>query len=91
MSKCFLTTNFVSASPTSDGVMSSCLQVYYFPIWISIYLEFHRMLFLIQECSLARLTNVLQVAVKKMKRKFYFWEECINLREVKVGGFVLNT
>lgn len=23
------------------------------------------------------------VAVKKMKRKFYFWEECINLREVK--------
>ncbi|CAN1269446.1 Serine/threonine-protein kinase MHK [Linum perenne] len=24
------------------------------------------------------------VAVKKMKRKFYFWEECMNLREVKV-------
>lgn len=23
------------------------------------------------------------VAVKKMKRKFYFWEECTNLREVK--------
>lgn len=23
------------------------------------------------------------VAVKKMKRKFYTWEECINLREVK--------
>ncbi|KAL8129284.1 hypothetical protein V2J09_018439 [Rumex salicifolius] len=23
------------------------------------------------------------VAVKKMKRKFYFWEECVNLREVK--------
>lgn len=23
------------------------------------------------------------VAVKKMKRKFYYWEECINLREVK--------
>ncbi|XP_021300913.1 serine/threonine-protein kinase MHK isoform X2 [Herrania umbratica] len=23
------------------------------------------------------------VAVKKMKRKFYFWEECMNLREVK--------
>ncbi|WOG95068.1 hypothetical protein DCAR_0314370 [Daucus carota subsp. sativus] len=23
------------------------------------------------------------VAVKKMKRKFYFWDECINLREVK--------
>jgi male germ cell-associated kinase len=26
----------------------------------------------------------IQVAVKKMKRKFYQWEECINLREVKV-------
>ncbi|KAF3631564.1 Serine/threonine-protein kinase ICK [Capsicum annuum] len=24
-----------------------------------------------------------EVAVKKMKRKFYFWEECINLREIK--------
>ncbi|CAM8973214.1 unnamed protein product [Rhodiola kirilowii] len=23
------------------------------------------------------------VAVKKMKRKFFVWEECINLREVK--------
>ncbi|XP_073004079.1 cyclin-dependent kinase F-3 isoform X2 [Typha latifolia] len=23
------------------------------------------------------------VAIKKMKRKFYFWEECMNLREVK--------
>ncbi|OAY84446.1 Cyclin-dependent kinase F-3 [Ananas comosus] len=23
------------------------------------------------------------VAVKKMKRKFYYWEECLNLREVK--------
>ncbi|KAL2557016.1 Serine/threonine-protein kinase MHK [Forsythia ovata] len=23
------------------------------------------------------------VAVKKMKRKFYYWEECVNLREVK--------
>lgn len=23
------------------------------------------------------------VAVKKMKRKFYDWEECMNLREVK--------
>ncbi|KAG5603209.1 hypothetical protein H5410_034579 [Solanum commersonii] len=23
------------------------------------------------------------VAVKKMKRKFYYWEECINLREIK--------
>lgn len=23
------------------------------------------------------------VAIKKMKRKFYFWEECINLREIK--------
>lgn len=24
-----------------------------------------------------------QVAIKKMKRKFYSWEECMNLREVK--------
>jgi serine/threonine protein kinase len=24
------------------------------------------------------------VAIKKMKRKFYSWEECMNLREVKV-------
>lgn len=23
------------------------------------------------------------VAIKKMKRKYYFWEECMNLREVK--------
>eukprot|EP00877_Chromochloris_zofingiensis_P014338 jgi/Chrzof1/9158/Cz03g38050.t1 len=23
------------------------------------------------------------VAIKKMKRKFYSWEECMNLREVK--------
>ncbi|EYU28640.1 hypothetical protein MIMGU_mgv1a023530mg, partial [Erythranthe guttata] len=23
------------------------------------------------------------VAVKKMKRKFYYWDECVNLREVK--------
>lgn len=29
-----------------------------------------------------RATNEL-VAIKKMKRKFYHWEECINLREVK--------
>jgi male germ cell-associated kinase len=28
-----------------------------------------------------RLTS-LQVAIKKMKRKFYCWEECMNLREV---------
>ena len=27
---------------------------------------------------------LLQVAVKKMKRKFNYWEECVNLREVKV-------
>ncbi|KAL0459940.1 UNVERIFIED_CONTAM: Serine/threonine-protein kinase MHK [Sesamum latifolium] len=26
------------------------------------------------------------VAVKKMKRKFYYWEECVNLREVKSLG-----
>ena len=25
----------------------------------------------------------LQVAIKKMKRKFYSWDECMNLREVK--------
>ncbi|PKU84677.1 cyclin-dependent kinase F-3 isoform X1 [Dendrobium catenatum] len=24
------------------------------------------------------------VAVKKMKRKFYYWEECLNLREIKL-------
>lgn len=27
--------------------------------------------------------STLQVAIKKMKRKFYSWEECMNLREVK--------
>ena len=26
----------------------------------------------------------IQVAVKKMKKKFYTWEECMQLREVKV-------
>ena len=25
----------------------------------------------------------LQVAIKKMKRKFFSWEECMSLREVK--------
>ena len=25
------------------------------------------------------------VAIKKMKRKYYSWEECLNLREIKVG------
>lgn len=25
-----------------------------------------------------------QVAIKKMKKKFYTWEECMQLREVKV-------
>ena len=25
-----------------------------------------------------------KVAIKKMKRKFYSWEECLQLREVKV-------
>lgn len=25
-----------------------------------------------------------QVAIKKMKKKYYTWEECVNLREVKV-------
>jgi serine/threonine protein kinase len=28
------------------------------------------------------------VAVKKMKRKFFQWEECVSLREVKVFCFV---
>lgn len=27
----------------------------------------------------------LQVAIKKMKKKYYSWEECVNLREVKVS------
>jgi len=27
------------------------------------------------------------VAIKKMKRKFYSWEECMNLREVKVSPY----
>ncbi|PPS16937.1 hypothetical protein GOBAR_AA03640 [Gossypium barbadense] len=31
----------------------------------------------------------LQVAVKKMKRKFYFWEECMNLRQVKSVPFIV--
>ena len=26
------------------------------------------------------------VAIKKMKKKFYSWEECMQLREVKVFG-----
>lgn len=29
-----------------------------------------------------RKRSCLQVAIKKMKRKFYSWEECMNLREV---------
>ncbi|XP_047270168.1 serine/threonine-protein kinase MHK isoform X3 [Capsicum annuum] len=29
------------------------------------------------------ISKTTNVAVKKMKRKFYFWEECINLREIK--------
>lgn len=31
------------------------------------------------------------VAIKKMKRKFYTWDECMNLREVKVGAWLLAT
>ena len=27
--------------------------------------------------------QMLQVAIKKMKRKFFSWEECMSLREVK--------
>jgi len=25
------------------------------------------------------------VAIKRMKRKYYSWDECMNLREVQVG------
>jgi len=28
-----------------------------------------------------------KVAVKRMKKKYYSWEECMNLREVKVSYF----
>ena len=31
----------------------------------------------------------IQVAIKKMKKKFYTWEECMQLREVKVGSSAL--
>ena len=27
-----------------------------------------------------------QVAIKKMKKKYYSWEECMSLREIKVGS-----
>lgn len=30
------------------------------------------------------------VAIKRMKRKFYSWEECMNLREVKVILLILS-
>ena len=26
-----------------------------------------------------------QVAIKRMKKKYYSWEECMSLREIKVG------
>ncbi|CAG2110218.1 unnamed protein product [Medioppia subpectinata] len=32
-----------------------------------------------------RLDNGDKVAIKKMKKKYYSWEECMNLREVKVS------
>ena len=32
--------------------------------------------------AINRQTNEI-VAIKKMKRKFYSWQECMNLREVK--------
>ena len=37
-------------------------------------------------CNLYNFLLVLdsQVAIKKMKRKYYSWDECMNLREVKV-------
>ncbi len=28
-----------------------------------------------------------QVAIKKMKKKYYSWEECMSLREIKVSSF----
>ena len=33
--------------------------------------------------NLNALCSLAQVAIKKMKRKFYSWEECMALREVK--------
>ncbi|UYV64178.1 hypothetical protein LAZ67_2006971 [Cordylochernes scorpioides] len=30
-----------------------------------------------------------QVAIKRMKKKYYSWDECLNLREVKVGGYFM--
>lgn len=32
-----------------------------------------------------------QVAIKKMKKKFYTWEECMQLREVKVSPRVARS
>lgn len=29
----------------------------------------------------------MQVAIKKMKKKYFSWDECVNLREVKVYEF----
>ncbi|OMO66019.1 hypothetical protein CCACVL1_21318 [Corchorus capsularis] len=37
----------------------------------------------LSEGSSATINTQSIVAVKRMKRKFYFWEECMNLREVK--------
>lgn len=31
-----------------------------------------------------------KVAIKRMKRKYYSWDEAMSLREVKVGIFVLK-
>lgn len=31
-----------------------------------------------------------KIAVKRMKKKYYSWEECMNLREVKVGNRTPN-
>lgn len=31
-----------------------------------------------------------KVAIKRMKRKYYSWEEAMNLREVKVSSWILN-
>lgn len=31
-----------------------------------------------------------KVAIKRMKRKYYSWDEAMNLKEVKVSNFKMN-
>lgn len=49
--------------------------------------EVVRFIQLILRVLRSKLTRALagQVAIKKMKKKFYSWEECMQLREVKVN------